>query len=54
MERSAEVQLKAREARPISAEAARVVHDEYDDGMAWQAFQWAQRNLVPDVDSVPR
>ena len=52
MERSAEVQLKAREARPISAAAARLVHDEYDDGMAWQAFQWAQRNLVPDVDSV--
>ncbi|TQR83893.1 ribulose phosphate epimerase [Mycobacterium hodleri] len=52
MERSAEVQLKARAARPISAEAARLVHDEYDDGMAWQAFQWAQRNLVPDVDSV--
>ena len=52
MERSAEVQMKAREARPISAEAARPVHDEYDDRMAWQVFQWAQRNLVPDVESV--
>lgn len=39
-------------ARPIGAEAARLVHDEYDDGMARQALQRAQRNLVPDVDSV--
>ncbi|CAN5670704.1 hypothetical protein BH11ACT6_BH11ACT6_26280 [soil metagenome] len=52
MERSAEVQLKAREARTIGAEAARRVHDEYDESIAWQAFQWAQRNFVPDPDSV--
>lgn len=49
MERCAEVQVKARDARPISAEAAQRVHDEFDEAAGWQAFQWAQRTYVPDV-----
>ncbi|AKK29303.1 class II aldolase/adducin family protein [Mycobacterium sp. EPa45] len=48
MERSAEVQVKARDAKPIGAEAARRVHDMFDEGAAWQVFQWAQRTYVPD------
>jgi ribulose-5-phosphate 4-epimerase/fuculose-1-phosphate aldolase len=48
MERCAEVQVKARDARPVGAEAARLVHDDYGDAAAWQVFQWAQRSLVPD------
>ena len=49
MERSAEVQVKAREARPIGAEAARRVHDMFDEVAAWQVFQWAQRTYVPEA-----
>jgi ribulose-5-phosphate 4-epimerase/fuculose-1-phosphate aldolase len=49
MERCAEVQVKARDGRPIGAEAARRVHDEFDEAAAWQVFQWAQRSYVPDV-----
>ena len=49
MERCAEVQLKARDARPIGAESARRVHDEFDEAAAWRVFQWAQRSYVPDV-----
>jgi ribulose-5-phosphate 4-epimerase/fuculose-1-phosphate aldolase len=49
MERCAEVQVKSRDARPIGAEAARRVHDEFDDVAAWQVFQWAQRSYVPDI-----
>ncbi|MBB3601980.1 ribulose-5-phosphate 4-epimerase/fuculose-1-phosphate aldolase [Mycolicibacterium sp. BK556] len=49
MERCAEVQVKARHAKPISAEAARRVHDMYDELAAWQVFQWAQRTYVPDA-----
>jgi hypothetical protein len=41
--------VKARDARPIGADAARRVHDEFDEVAAWQVFQWAQRNHVPDV-----
>ncbi len=48
MERSAEVQVKARGAEPIGAQAARRVHDMFGEGEAWQAFQWAQRTYVPD------
>jgi ribulose-5-phosphate 4-epimerase/fuculose-1-phosphate aldolase len=48
MERCAEVQVKARDARPISPEAARIVHDDFDETAAWQVFQWAHRTLVPD------
>ncbi|MCV7346565.1 class II aldolase/adducin family protein [Mycolicibacterium rhodesiae] len=48
MERSAEVQVKARDAKPIGAEAARRVHDMFDEVAAWQVFQWAQRTYVPD------
>lgn len=47
MERCAEVQVKARDAKPIGAEAARRVHDMLDEREAWQAFQWAQRTHVP-------
>src|SRR3954462_15565772 len=36
MERCAEVQLKAQDARPIGAESARRVHDEFDESAAWQ------------------
>jgi ribulose-5-phosphate 4-epimerase/fuculose-1-phosphate aldolase len=49
MERCAEVQMKARDARPIGHESARRVHDEFDEVAAWQVFQWAQRTYVPDV-----
>ena len=49
MERCAEVQVKAPEARPIGAESARRVHDEFDEVAAWQVFQWAQRTYVPDI-----
>src|SRR3954447_19545246 len=49
MERCAEVQLKAQDARPSGAESARRVHDEFDESAAWQVFQWAQRSYVPDV-----
>ena len=49
MERCAEVQVKAREARAISAESARRVHDEFDEAAGWQVFQWALRSYVPDV-----
>jgi ribulose-5-phosphate 4-epimerase/fuculose-1-phosphate aldolase len=52
MERCAEVQVKAREACPISAEAARLVHDDFNDPAVWQVFQWAQRSLVPDTSVV--
>jgi ribulose-5-phosphate 4-epimerase/fuculose-1-phosphate aldolase len=52
MERCAEVQVKARDARPISAESARRVHDDFDETAAWQAFQWALRTHVPDVTVV--
>ncbi|MET0453169.1 MAG: class II aldolase/adducin family protein [Mycobacterium sp.] len=52
MERCAEVQVKARDARAISAEAARRVHDEFDEAVGWQAFQWAQRTYVADVGVV--
>lgn len=48
MERSAEVQVKARDAKPIGADAARRVHDMFDELAAWQVFQWAQRTYVPD------
>lgn len=48
MERCAEVQVKARHACPVSAEAARLVHDDFGDQAVWQVFQWAQRSLVPD------
>ena len=47
MERSAEVQVKARDAKPIGADAARRVHDMFDEREAWQIFQWAQRTYVP-------
>jgi ribulose-5-phosphate 4-epimerase/fuculose-1-phosphate aldolase len=47
MERCAEVQVKARDARPIGAESARRVHDEFDETAGWQVFQWAQRTYVP-------
>lgn len=46
MERSAEVQVKARDAKPIGADAARRVHDMFDEREAWQVFQWAQRTYV--------
>ncbi len=46
MERSAEVQLKARDARPISEESARRVHDDYDEVTARHTFQWAERSCV--------
>ncbi len=49
MERSAEVQVKARDARPISAEAARRVHDMFVEREAWQTFAWAQRTYLPDA-----
>jgi ribulose-5-phosphate 4-epimerase/fuculose-1-phosphate aldolase len=49
MERCAEVQVKACDPRPIGAEAARLVHDDFDEAAAWQVFQWAQRSLVPDT-----
>ncbi len=49
MERCAEVQVKAHDPQLISAQAARQAHDGYDEGAAWQVFQWAQRTLVPDV-----
>lgn len=51
MERSAEIQVKARDARPIGAAAARRVHDEFDEAAGWQVFQWAQRTYVPDAGS---
>ena len=47
MERCAEVQVKARDARPISADSARRVHDEFDEVAGWQVFQWAQRTYLP-------
>ncbi|MCW2521062.1 MAG: ribulose-5-phosphate 4-epimerase-like epimerase or aldolase [Mycobacterium sp.] len=49
MERCAEVEVKARDARPIGAESARRVHGDFDEVAAWQVFQWAQRTYVPDV-----
>lgn len=49
MERSAEVQVKARDAKAIGAPAARKVHDMFDEAAAWQVFQWAQRTYVPDL-----
>jgi ribulose-5-phosphate 4-epimerase/fuculose-1-phosphate aldolase len=49
MERSAEVQVKARDAKPVGADAARRVHDMFDEREAWQVFQWAQRTYVPDA-----
>jgi ribulose-5-phosphate 4-epimerase/fuculose-1-phosphate aldolase len=48
MERCAEIQVKARDARPIGAVAAQRFHDEFDEAAGWQAFQWAQRTYVPD------
>jgi ribulose-5-phosphate 4-epimerase/fuculose-1-phosphate aldolase len=48
MERCAEIQVKARDARPIGAAAAQRFHDEFDEAAGWQAFQWAQRTYVPD------
>jgi ribulose-5-phosphate 4-epimerase/fuculose-1-phosphate aldolase len=54
MERCAEVQVKARDARPIGADAARRVHDEFDEVAAWQVLQWAQRNYLPDVSVAGR
>ena len=54
MERCAEVQVKAPAARPIGAEMARRVHDEFDSTAAWQVFQWALRTHVPDVGVVGR
>ncbi|TGD87455.1 ribulose phosphate epimerase [Mycolicibacterium sp. CH28] len=48
MERCAEVQVKARDAKPIGAQAARRVHDMLDEREAWQVFQWAQRTYLPD------
>lgn len=49
MERCAEVQVKARNAKPISAQAALRARDSYDESAAWQAFQWAQRTYLPDA-----
>ncbi|HEV7422087.1 MAG TPA: class II aldolase/adducin family protein [Mycobacterium sp.] len=49
MERCAEVQVKAPDGRPIGAEAARRVHDQFDEAAAWQVFQWAQHSYVPDI-----
>jgi ribulose-5-phosphate 4-epimerase/fuculose-1-phosphate aldolase len=46
MERCAEVQLKARDAHPISAQAAARVHDEFDEHAAWQVFGWAERTYA--------
>jgi ribulose-5-phosphate 4-epimerase/fuculose-1-phosphate aldolase len=48
MERCAEVQVKARDAKPISVESAQRVHDGFGEVDAWQAFQWAQRTYLPD------
>jgi ribulose-5-phosphate 4-epimerase/fuculose-1-phosphate aldolase len=48
MERCAEVQVKARNPQPISAEAARRGHEDFDELAGWQAFQWAQRTYLPD------
>jgi len=50
MERCAEVQVKARDAKPVGAQAARRVHDMLDEREAWQVFQWAQRTYVPDAN----
>ena len=47
MERCAEVQVKARDAVPISAEAARRTHADFGEVDGWQAFQWAQRTYLP-------
>jgi ribulose-5-phosphate 4-epimerase/fuculose-1-phosphate aldolase len=49
LEQAAETQVKARDARPISPEAAQRVHDDHDDAAAYRIFGWAQRSLVPDV-----
>jgi ribulose-5-phosphate 4-epimerase/fuculose-1-phosphate aldolase len=46
MERCAEVQVKARDAHAISAEAALRVHDEFDEQAAWQVFSWAERSYA--------
>jgi ribulose-5-phosphate 4-epimerase/fuculose-1-phosphate aldolase len=48
MERSAEVQVKAGPGCPIDPAAARLVHDEFGEQAAWQAFQWLLRTYVPD------
>ena len=49
MERVAEVQMKARDALPISAEAARAARDDIvGDGYGWDLFNWAtRRHLTP-------
>lgn len=47
MERCAEIQVKARDARPIGPDSAQRVHDEFDEAAGWQVFQWAQRTYVP-------
>jgi ribulose-5-phosphate 4-epimerase/fuculose-1-phosphate aldolase len=52
MERCAEIQVKAPGAQPIGADAARRVHDQFDEVAAWQVFQWAQRTYVPDLSVV--
>lgn len=50
MERCAEVQVKARDAKPVEAQAARRIRDMFCEREAWQAFQWAQRTYLPDAD----
>jgi len=49
MERCAEVQVKEPYGRPIGAESARCVHDEFDEVAARQVFKCAQRSYVPDI-----
>ena len=51
-ERVAEVQMKAREAIPISAESARLAHDDLTRGdFGWSLFGWAaRRHLAHEFD----
>lgn len=52
-ERVAEVHVKAPNGRAISGEAARIAARSLaPQGVAWRAFQWLQRSLVPDVGVV--
>ncbi len=53
MERVAEVHVKAPNAKPISAESARIAKEEIGDPTsAWSAFQFALRSKVPDPNVV--
>jgi len=48
MERAAEAEMKARDAKPISIDAARTAKGAHNNRSGWIVFNYALRTLIPD------